>query len=253
MGYNGSEVPQGQNRQTINLAQKWVLQKWVSRHWPEVAQKWVQSGFQGLFLHKIGPEAHFGPTFGPLPANDEKPIFGPLLCQINCLTILALRDLRFCNSTRNERCTNDRQSRHDQMHLSPALKAVGSLISLMSWEWTNRNEANRHLELPGHNICFADKRHHFAQPLCGFLATRPKYPPPCRETGVAIPLSHCISCDIADYRCYTPTSLFKNGLSQPKGRPNKKGVSQSKLNSEAYRAIGGVARNSIANCAIVEH
>ena len=30
-----------------------------------------------------------------------------------------------------------------------------------------------------------------------------------------------------------------------------RGVSQKKLASEAYRAIGGVARNSIANCAIV--
>ena len=31
------------------------------------------------------------------------------------------------------------------------------------------------------------------------------------------------------------------------------GVSQQKLASEAYRAIGGVARNSIANRAIVGH
>ena len=31
--------------------------------------------------------------------------------------------------------------------------------------------------------------------------------PPYRETGVAIPLSHCVSCSIADYRCYTPTSF----------------------------------------------
>ena len=37
-----------------------------------------------------------------------------------------------------------------QMHFKfePCLKAFGSLISLMSWEWTNRNAANRHLELP---------------------------------------------------------------------------------------------------------
>ena len=28
--------------------------------------------------------------------------------------------------------------------------------------------------------------------------------PPYRETGVAIPLSHCVSSGIADYRCYTP-------------------------------------------------
>ena len=81
--------------------------------------------------------------------------------------------------------------------------------------------------------------------------TLPKYPP-YRETGVAIPLSHCDSYGIADYRCYSPTSFRKNGLSQSKNRPNK-GVSQKKLASEAYRAIGGVARNSIANRAIVGH
>ena len=69
-------------------------QKWVFRHWLEVAQKWVQSGFRGRFCEEKGPETHFGPTFGPLPANDEKPIFDPLLCQINCSPILALRDLR---------------------------------------------------------------------------------------------------------------------------------------------------------------
>ena len=36
-----------------------------------------------------------------------------------------------------------------QTHLSLVLKAFGSLMSLVSWEWTNRNTANRHLELPG--------------------------------------------------------------------------------------------------------
>ena len=83
------------------------------------------------------------------------------------------------------------------------------------------------------------------------LVTRPKYPP-YRETGVAIPLSHCDSYGIADYRCYTPTSFLKNGLSQSNDKPNK-GVSQKKLASEAYRAIGGVARNSITYRAIVGH
>ena len=48
-----------------------------------------------------------------------------------------------------------------------------------------------------------------------FLVTRPKYPPYC-ETGVALPLSHCVSCGIADYRCCTPTSFLKTGLSQSK-------------------------------------
>ena len=44
-------------------------------HWLEVVQKWVQSGFRGLFLHKIGPETHSEPTFEPLPANDKKAHF----------------------------------------------------------------------------------------------------------------------------------------------------------------------------------
>ena len=49
------------------------------------------------------------------------------------------------------------------------------------------------------------------------LVTRPKYPPPPhRETSAAIPVSHCISCGIADYRCYTPTSFKKNGYRNPK-------------------------------------
>ena len=61
-----------------------------------------------------------------------------------------------------------------------------------------------------------------------------------------------VSCGIPDYRSYTPTSFLKNGLSQSKDRPSR-GVSREKLASESYRAIGGVARNSIANCAIVRH
>ena len=35
------------------------------------------------------------------------------------------------------------------MHLSLVLKAFGPLISLLSSKRTNRNAANRHLELPG--------------------------------------------------------------------------------------------------------
>ena len=80
--------------------------------------------------------------------------------------------------------------------------------------------------------------------------TRPKYPPPYLETSVAIPLSHYVSYGIVDYRCCTPTSFRKNGLLQSKDRPNK-GASQRKLASEAYRAVGGVARNSIANRTLV--
>ena len=53
-------------------------------------KKW----FRGRFCEEKRAETHIGPTFGPPPANDEKPIFDPLLCEIICLTILALRDLR---------------------------------------------------------------------------------------------------------------------------------------------------------------
>ena len=52
--------------------------------------------------------------------------------------------------------------------------------------------------------------------------------PPYRETGVAIPLSHCVSCGIADYRCYTPTSFRKRGLS-PSRKVRKK---KQKKNTE---------------------
>ena len=78
--------------------------------------------------------------------------------------------------------------------------------------------------------------------------------PPHRETGLAIPLSHCVSCGITDYCCYTPTSFLKDGLSQSKDRPIR-GVSQKELASEASRAMGGVAQTSIANpaMAIVGH
>ena len=37
MPYNGSEVPEDQNRQAIHLAQ--MGQKWVFRHWLDVAPK----------------------------------------------------------------------------------------------------------------------------------------------------------------------------------------------------------------------
>ena len=84
------------------------------------------------------------------------------------------------------------------------------------------------------------------------LVTRPKYPP-YRETGVAIPLSHCASCGIADYLCYTPPYLsVKMAYRNPKTDLTRE-VSQKKLASEAYRAIGCIARNSIANRPIVWH
>ena len=69
--YNGSEVLQGQNRQTINLAQKRVKNGFLSLagSGPNVGPKWVL----GPILRRKRPETHFGPTFGPLPANDENP------------------------------------------------------------------------------------------------------------------------------------------------------------------------------------
>ena len=39
----------------------------------------------------------------------------------------------------------------------------------------------------------------FGEVVVVSVVTRPKYLP-YRETGVAIPLSHCVSCSIADYR-----------------------------------------------------
>ena len=58
---------------------------------PKVGPKWVS----GIFFTKSAPNPTLDPLLGqPLPANDEKPIFDQFLCQINCLTTLALRDLR---------------------------------------------------------------------------------------------------------------------------------------------------------------
>ena len=40
---------------------------------------------------------------------------------------------------------------------------------------------------------------------------------PYRETGVAIPLSHCsVSCGVADYHCYTPHLSVKMAYRNPK-------------------------------------
>ena len=77
--YNRSEVSQGQNRQTIHLTQKSRI-GFLSL--AGSGPKWVQSGLRDHFPHKFDPETHFGPSFEPLPANDEKPILDPLLCQI---------------------------------------------------------------------------------------------------------------------------------------------------------------------------
>ena len=49
-----------------------------------------------------------------------------------------------------------------------------------------------------------------------------------------------------------PLLSFEKAYRNPKTGLTR-GVSQKKLASEAYRAIGGVARNSIANRVIVGH
>ena len=54
------------------------------------------------------------------------------------------------------------------------------------------------------------------------------------------PLSHCVFCGIADYRCYTPTSFSKMAFRNPKTGLGG-WVSQTKLASEAYCAMGGTA------------
>ena len=82
------------------------------------------------------------------------------------------------------------------------------------------------------------------------LVTRPKSPLPYRETAVAIPLAHCVSCGITDYGCYTPTSSRKVVSRSPKTGLGRR-ISQKKLASKAYRATGDVAQNIIANRAIV--
>ena len=117
-----------------------------------------------------------------------------------------------------------------------------------------RSSSRRNSELRSSHVLFlaTNTKHGQGVGTCDNIAvlSDPTETPPYRETSVAIPLSHCVSSGIADYRCYTPTSFLKNGLSQPKTDLTR-GVSQKKLASEAYRAIGGVARNSIANRAIV--
>ena len=74
--YNGSVFPQGQNRQTINLAQSGLEMGFLllAGSGPKAGPKWVSGPFSSP---KIGPEIHFRPTFGPLPANDGKPISDP--------------------------------------------------------------------------------------------------------------------------------------------------------------------------------
>ena len=86
----------------------------------------------------------------------------------------------------------------------------------------------------------------------GSLVTRPKYPPISRNRCSITPVALCFLWYRRLSLLHPTTSFFEEGLSQSKDRANK-GVSQKKLAYEAYRAIGGVARNSTANRAIVGH
>ena len=83
--------------------------------------------------------------------------------------------------------------------------------------------------------------------------------PPYRETGVAAPLSHCVFCGIADYRCYTPTSCHENALSQSKDRlwrgvsqnsslPNDNKISDNKIRKISKFYCRGISRekNSVS-------
>ena len=51
-------------------------------------------------------------------------------------------------------------------------------------------------------------------------------------------MSHCVSSGIADYRCYTPNSFLNKMAYRSPKTDLTGGVSQKKLASEAYRAIG---------------
>ena len=53
------------------------------------------------------------------------------------------------------------------------LKAFGPLISLMSWEWTNRNAANRHRNSPGIADTQNKRMHLFLLAVEVFLLTVP--------------------------------------------------------------------------------
>ena len=67
--YNGSEVLQGQNRQTIDLAQSWLKMGFSSLagSGPKAGPKWLS----GPILCRKRPRNPLGPTCGPLPGNDE--------------------------------------------------------------------------------------------------------------------------------------------------------------------------------------
>ena len=84
------------------------------------------------------------------------------------------------------------------------------------------------------------------------LVTRPKCPPPYHETGVAIFCSNVFSVVSQTIAATPPLHSLKMAYRNPKTGLTR-GVSQEQLASEGYRAVGGVARNSIANRAMVGH
>ena len=84
------------------------------------------------------------------------------------------------------------------------------------------------------------------------LVTRPKYPPLSRDRCSNTPVAQCFLWYRRLSLLHPQLRVLKNGLSQSKTGLTR-GASQKKLASEAYRAIGGVAQNSIANRAIVGH
>ena len=84
------------------------------------------------------------------------------------------------------------------------------------------------------------------------LVARPKYPPLSRDRCSNTPVALCFLWCRRLSLLHPHESFLKNGLWQSK-TDRTRGVSQTKLASEAYRAIGGIAWNSIANRAIVGH
>ena len=81
------------------------------------------------------------------------------------------------------------------------------------------------------------------------LVTRLKYHP-YRETSVAIPLSHCVPVVSQTVTATPPLLSVKMADRNPKAGLGVE-RSQKKLASEAYRAMGGVARNSTPRFLII--
>ena len=80
------------------------------------------------------------------------------------------------------------------------------------------------------------------------LVNRPKQPPPISRE---MPLSHCVSCGIADYRCYTPTSFRKKkNLPQSKDRPNRGGGGVSQKSLPLKLALLGPSREIVSPIAL---